>query len=91
MPDAIIGASVNLGELALRGDAAIFGESQSRFIVSLAAGDLELFMAAIDSLGVMALPIGSVGGEKLVIDGFVDLPVKSIRERWEATLIDYVR
>ncbi len=91
LPDGELGASVKLDGQEIRPDALLFGESQSRFIVTLAADDLELFMSSLDSLGVKAQAIGTVGGENLVIEGLIDLPVKSIRERWEATITDYVR
>jgi phosphoribosylformylglycinamidine synthase len=91
LPDGVLGARIDLKDSTLRPDALLFGESQSRFVVTLAAADLDAFMADMSTLGVKADAIGVVGGESLVIDDFIDLPVEEIRERWEATIIDYVR
>ncbi len=91
LPDAIIGASVTLDGSALRDDANLFGETQSRFILSLSPQTLDSFKDIADTNGVKAEVIGTVGGASLVIDGLIDLPVNMIREKWEATLTDYVR
>ena len=91
LPGSERGASVDLSGSDLRPDALLFGESQSRFIVTLSAGDLDAFISEVESTGVRAEAIGAVGGENLVIEGFIDMPVNKIRERWEATIIDYVR
>ena len=91
LPDAIIGANINIGGSDLRVDATLFGETQSRFIVSVSPQTFDSFKDIADSNGVKAERIGTVGGSNLVIDGFIDLSVDMIRERWESTLTDYVR
>ena len=45
----------------------------------------------MEACGVSFEVIGTVGGENLLVDGLIDLPVEKIKERWEATITDYVR
>jgi phosphoribosylformylglycinamidine synthase II len=90
-PDSRRGAVVQLSLDNLRRDALLFGESQSRVILSVKpemAG--QLLNRAWDS-GIPAMKIGVVGGDRFVIDVEkgqwsegcrIDLPVNQLYDRW---------
>jgi phosphoribosylformylglycinamidine synthase subunit PurL len=80
----ILGNTGFTGKLDIRGrlDAALFGEAQSRIVVSVrpgAAGKLE--MLAI-KLNVPLVRLGTVGGTRLVLKGFIDSPVGDLHQAW---------
>jgi phosphoribosylformylglycinamidine synthase len=65
----LIGASVELtGLVDGRLDVALFGESQSRIVVTFAAGDADAAIAFANESGVSATRIGIVGGDSLKMD-----------------------
>jgi len=67
----LIGAQVDLNEAqgtpGLRLDALLFGESQGRVVISVAAVDAVKVLAQAKILGVSVAKIGTVGGEALEI------------------------
>jgi phosphoribosylformylglycinamidine synthase subunit PurL len=79
--DAMIGASIDLGAFGERLDAALFGETQSRVIVSCAPENVEKIANA-------ALPItvlGTTGGNELKIEtsrGVFAWDVTRLRDVW---------
>ncbi|MHB8574851.1 MAG: phosphoribosylformylglycinamidine synthase subunit PurL [Dehalococcoidia bacterium] len=68
------------GELRLRGrtDAALFGEQQSRIIVSVAPDHRVELLALAQASGVPACVIGTAGGDRLTVAGRIDLPVAQV-------------
>jgi len=70
----------------IRWDALLFGESQSRIIVSMAEEDVTKFMSIADKNSVSAIIIGRVGGDRLKINGLIDLPVERMKAVWEDSL-----
>ena len=94
-PDRNIGAklSMNLGKI--RRDAALFGESQSRIILSLPKSNLNAVQKIAHAKGVSLQVIGSVGGEHLEVsfndDEKADIPVihqsvQKMKDLWENAL-----
>ncbi|MBI2370731.1 MAG: phosphoribosylformylglycinamidine synthase subunit PurL [Deltaproteobacteria bacterium] len=76
-----LGARVRLTE-GIRPDALLFGESASRIVLSVPeahAGEVEA-LARVQ--GAPCQAIGRVGGDRLVIEGLVDVPVSACREAW---------
>jgi phosphoribosylformylglycinamidine synthase II len=82
---AAIGVSVRVprakGE---RGDVALFGESHGRYLVSVKAAEEKSLEALAKRHGVAAERLGSVGGERFVIAGLVDLPVGELDQAWRS-------
>jgi phosphoribosylformylglycinamidine synthase len=72
---------------ATRPDVALFGETQSRIVVSLAAADAEALEERASAAGVPCAPLGVVGGQRLVI-GAVDTALDEARAAWSAGLAD---
>ena len=79
-PHGVIGAEINIGARGkgqgarkdLRNDALLFGESQSRIVVSIANEDIARFMSILDKHTVPAVVIGKVGGKRLMINGIME-------------------
>ena len=69
-----------------RADALLFGESQSRIIVSIAKEDISEFMSIAEKHDAPAIVIGKVGGERLKIDGLIDIPVDELKAAWKDAL-----
>jgi phosphoribosylformylglycinamidine synthase len=90
-PSAARGAVVKLGLGSLRRDALLFGESQSRVILSARPNAVKSLLSRAAEVGVPAAQIGTVGGTGLVIeaekgrfsDGCrIDLPISQVADRW---------
>jgi phosphoribosylformylglycinamidine synthase len=64
---ALLGANVDLGSTGGRTDQAIFGESQSRIILSVSPETVDAALAQLASRGVPARRLGTVGGSELKI------------------------
>ncbi|WP_455242727.1 phosphoribosylformylglycinamidine synthase subunit PurL [Petrachloros mirabilis] len=85
------GAVVKLALDSLRRDALLFGESQSRIILSVKPDAAESVLNRAWDAGIHASNIGTVGGQRFVIevdkgqwgDGCrIDLPVDHVYDRW---------
>jgi phosphoribosylformylglycinamidine synthase len=70
----------------LRTDAVLFGESQSRMLLSLRRRNLSRLRDLARREEVPLQVLGEVRGHSVVIEGLIDLPVESARERWRRTL-----
>ena len=90
-PDEKRGAVVKLELDSLRRDALLFGESQSRIILSVHPDAAESVLNRASDAGIPASKIGTVGGERFIIDVEkgqwsqgcrIDLPVDHLSDRW---------
>jgi phosphoribosylformylglycinamidine synthase II len=81
-----IGATVELAT-ELRTDVALFSESQSRILLSVAAGDTDSVLAMASELGVPAQVIGTTGGERLVVKvnggEAINAPLSDLKAAWK--------
>jgi phosphoribosylformylglycinamidine synthase len=81
-----IGVSCTLDGLgsasAARPDAMLFGEAQSRVLVSVDPEDLEEVARLADRAGVPCARLGVVGGDRLVI-GPLDVDLAHAQAAWE--------
>ncbi|OQW63601.1 MAG: phosphoribosylformylglycinamidine synthase II [Nitrospira sp. ST-bin5] len=93
-PDQPHGAVVRLNPGRQRIDAMLFGESQSRIVVSAKPVQRQAILEQAQRLGVPAAVVGAVGGASLVIylgderstTKTIDLPVATIADRWGFSL-----
>lgn len=90
-PDRPMGAEVNLTD-SLRPDALLFGESQSRIILSLREADLKRLEEIAGQHGVAVTPIGRTGGSRFICTGpafHVDLPLTLLDQAWRGAIPAY--
>jgi phosphoribosylformylglycinamidine synthase len=85
--DKPLGVRIETPEMN-RGDAFLFGESQSRIIVSLAEGNLARLREVAARHAAPLQVIGTVGGSHLVIRPLLALPVEDVRAAWSSGLTD---
>ncbi|HEY3302234.1 MAG TPA: phosphoribosylformylglycinamidine synthase subunit PurL [Candidatus Binatia bacterium] len=84
-PDKPLGARIELREM-MRGDALLFGESQSRIVVSVREKDLARLRQIAAEEGAPMQVLGEVGGSRLSIQSLVQLPVEEMRSIWVHSL-----
>lgn len=81
-----IGAKVDLS-VEIRKDALLFGESQSRIVVTVSQNKLPEFMMVAANYHTLSVKvIGKVGGDRLVINDLVNLPVSEMEKAWEEAI-----
>jgi phosphoribosylformylglycinamidine synthase len=89
-PDHALGAVVRLTPGRLRKDAVLFGESQSRVVISARQADRQAILDQATGLGVPAEVIGMVKGDRLVIylgddrstEKVIDASIADLYDRW---------
>jgi phosphoribosylformylglycinamidine synthase len=81
-PEKPIGAQVTLPVGSVASHAYLFGEDASRVIISYAPEHEPEIAAACKVAGVPFASIGTVGGDRLVISGLIDLRVTRISDAW---------
>jgi len=80
-----LGAQVDVPESndESRVDERLFGESQSRIVVSCRPTDLQQIQALTDSLGVECRILGQITADnKLDIEGVLKIGVEELKERY---------
>jgi phosphoribosylformylglycinamidine (FGAM) synthase-like enzyme len=84
-----IGCDVEITD-TFRADAALFGETQSRIIISAAQNNLDKLLDTAKKHGVPARVMGRVGGGSLVIrrDGaaLIDSPMAGLKKVWQEAI-----
>ena len=84
-----LGVRVDL-EQGVRTDALLFGESQSRMLLSLRRRHLGRLRDVARREDVPLTILGEVRGRSLVIGDAIDLPLEATRERWRRALAVYL-
>ncbi|MFO0780046.1 MAG: AIR synthase related protein, partial [Nitrospira sp.] len=93
-PDGTRGAMVTLTKGRIRNDAVLFGESQSRVVISVRPSCRQAVLDRVRSFGVPADVIGAVSGDRLIIsvrhegiaECLIDQPVSGLLDRWACAL-----
>ena len=86
LAESCISGSVGLtSELSLesRWDAVLFGEGQSRIVVSVSPGTEQRLLEVCRNEGVPAAYLGVVGGDRLIVDGLLDAPIADLASAWK--------
>lgn len=82
----LIGTQVDLtGVTSPRLDALLFGEAQSRIVISVAASEAGKALVEANSLAIPAAKLGTVGGDQLVIQttsSRLDWEVRELHDLW---------
>jgi len=73
----------------LRKDIALFGESQSRFIISVRPENLNTIKELIAENKIPSTVLGTIGGEKFKIsisgEEIINLPIEGMKKTWKDT------
>ena len=67
-------------------DAALFGEVQSRIVVSVDQDKVRQLETLAKSKGVPLTRLGTIGGKRFIIDGYIDLPLEDMEAVWRESL-----
>ena len=65
-----------------RWDAALFGEAQSRIIVTVTADQTGELERVVVNAGAPLLRLGTTGGDRIILGDLVDLSLVDVSERW---------
>ncbi len=84
-PSGPLGAKIELREM-MRADALLFGESQSRVVVSIEEKNLGALKEIADKEGAPMQVIGEVGGSRFEMRPMFQLPVEELRTIWAGGL-----
>ncbi len=84
-----LGADIELPE-RIAAHAALFGEDQGRYILSLAKGDAGALLTAAKKAGVTARRLGAMGGTQLTVAGGDPISVAALRAAHEGWLPSYM-
>ena len=79
------GATIDLPD-GLDPFVALFAESASRVLVTLPPERMVALLAAAAASNVPAQPLGTAGGDELVVNGIPALPLDELRTAWSGTL-----
>jgi phosphoribosylformylglycinamidine synthase len=74
------------GPNAAAGHAALFSEEPSRVVACVAPAAVDEVTARATAAGVALTPLGRAGGDRLVVEGLVDLAVDDAGARWRSAL-----
>jgi phosphoribosylformylglycinamidine synthase len=66
----------------------LFGETQSRFLVSLEKESSVELRALLDQREVSYRRIGEVGGRRITVEGVLDVPLDDARAAYDNALLD---
>jgi phosphoribosylformylglycinamidine synthase len=91
-PEKPLGARVAFKNAnnAIRPDALLFGESQSRVLVSLPQTLLPRLQELTQSADLPLTVLGEVGGSDLDIAGYLQLPVDMLKQQWRTALVKQI-
>jgi len=95
------GLAITLAESCLRGglgfkgerwqfgdrlDATLFGEAQSRIVVSVDQDKVRQLEALAKGQGIPLTRLGTVGGKRFIMRGYIDLPLEDMEAVWRESL-----
>ncbi|MDO9572274.1 MAG: phosphoribosylformylglycinamidine synthase subunit PurL [Candidatus Omnitrophota bacterium] len=89
-PAKKIGAVINLDSGKMRKDALLFGESQSRIILSAKAKDVKKILQIAKKNKTPLAVIGKVGGNRLVINRLINKTVNDFYKAWSRAIESYL-
>lgn len=93
-PERALGAVVRLTRGRLRKDSVLFGESQSRAVVSAKPVHRQLILDQARRFGIPIEVMGTVTGDRLIVsvgdegttETVIDQPVAMLRDRWACSV-----
>jgi len=85
-PGKKIGAVIEVGAAGLREDALLFGETQSRIVLSAKPGDAKKILQIAKKNRAPAAIIGKVAGDRLVINKLINASLNDLDESWSRAI-----
>ena len=87
-PDGPVGVKIeNPQKSTITEDAFLFSESQSRVIISLDKNKLKECESALNKQNIEYHLLGTVGGDRLVVNDTVDIPVLDAFNAWDKSFV----
>lgn len=87
--DRKIGAVIDLNE-NMRTDALLFGETQSRIIITASSAKIDSLKNVLEGYKIPYTLIGKVGGERLIINNnssrLIDIPIDNLNNAWRDSI-----
>jgi phosphoribosylformylglycinamidine synthase II len=80
--DHCIGASVKLERKRLRCDMILFGEDQSRIIITAEKKNVEIIKNKLAGIDIPCSEIGVTGGNTLEIEGILSVTIEEMKDRY---------
>jgi phosphoribosylformylglycinamidine synthase len=77
------GVKIDFSADKIRNDALLFGESQSRIVVSLSEENLDDLKAIVSKYEVPAQVLGKVEGDSLKVNSLINTEIKQLKIAWE--------
>jgi len=90
-PDRKLGAVVNLGTERIRKDSLLFGESQSRIILSAKTKDVKKLIQIAKKNKTPVAIIGRVGGDSLVINRLIKVSINALYKAWHNAIEEQIK
>ena len=90
-PTRKLGAVVNVASGKMRKDALLFGESQSRIVISARQKDVEKILQIAKKNKVPVVVIGEVSGQKLAINKLISARVADLDKAWSQAIESQLR
>ena len=80
-----IGARIN-EEIINRWDAALFGETQSKIIVSISPDDINELTILANQNSVPIKSVGKVGGDSVIFSDLISITLEEVAKKWDTSL-----
>ncbi|MCX5702459.1 MAG: AIR synthase-related protein, partial [Candidatus Omnitrophica bacterium] len=90
-PAKKLGAVINLASGNIRTDALLFGESQSRIILSAKPKNVKKILQISKKNKTPVSVIGKVGGSRLVINKFINASLNELLKSWKNAIENYLK
>lgn len=81
-----LGAVVELKDTKIRPDALLFGETQSRILVTVEEKGVDLLMTICEANNVPVQKIGQVQGDCLEVNDLISVNVAELKSRWQEAI-----
>jgi phosphoribosylformylglycinamidine synthase len=90
-PAKKLGAVINLASQHMRQDALLFGETQSRIIISVRQKNVKKLMQIAKKNKTPVSIIGEVKGKSLAINQLVNISVNDLHKAWSTAIENYLK
>ncbi len=89
-PQRTFGVKIKLNKTDTRADALLFGEAQSRILVSFSPHNRAKVEQVAKKTGVNLEILGTVCGERFVVEGLIDADTERLKRLWKGGLESFL-